>query len=151
MPGAPAVLMNRMILSKVAKGKITALGNADSTHAYAYLPDMARAALGLVNLGQALPDYADIPFAGHAFTINELAGIVSQLTGRPMRVTHFPLWFFTATSPFWELARELREMLYLNNLSHRMDPAPLHHWLPDYRDTSLEDVILAHLRALRLV
>jgi nucleoside-diphosphate-sugar epimerase len=150
LPEAPQMLMNRMIMAKVAKGKITALGDPDARHAYAYLPDMARAAVGLVALGEALPVYADIPFAGHAFTINDLAARVARLTGRPMKVTQFPLWFFTVMSPFWELARELREMLYLNSFSHELDPAPLRRWLPDYRDTALDEVILAHLTAIGL-
>jgi hypothetical protein len=111
---------------------------------------MARAAVGLLDLGEALPAFADIPFAGHAFTINDLAGRIARLTGRPMRVTHFPLWFFTLASPFWELARELREMLYLNSLPHQMDPGPLRHWLPDYRDTDLDEVLRLHLKALKL-
>jgi nucleoside-diphosphate-sugar epimerase len=150
LPEAPQMLMNRMILAKAAHGKITAMGPADVQHAYAYLPDMARAAVGLVALGNALPAYADIPFAGHNFTINDLAARVARLTGRPMRVTHFPLWFFTVVSPFWELARELREMLYLNRFPHAMDPAPLHRWLPEFRDTPLDGVIAAHLQALGL-
>jgi nucleoside-diphosphate-sugar epimerase len=148
LPEAPQLLMNRMILSNVAKGRITAMGAADALHSYAYLPDLARAALALVEMGDALPAYADIPFAGHGFTINDLAARVARLTGRPMKVAHFPLWFFTLSSPFWELARELREMLYLNRLPHQIDPAPLQRLLPDYRDTPLDDVILHHLRAL---
>lgn len=67
-----------------------------------------------------------------------------------MKVTRFPLWLFTVTSPFWELARELREMLYLNSHPHHLDPEPLLRWLPDYRDTPLDEVIALHLRALGL-
>jgi nucleoside-diphosphate-sugar epimerase len=151
LPQAPQLLMNRVILSKVAQGRITAMGATDALHAYAYLPDMARAAVDLVALGDALPAYADIPFAGHNFTLDDLAARVARLTGRPMRVVQFPAWIFTLASPFWELARELREMLYLNRLSHQIDPAPLRHWLPDYRDTPLDEVILAHLKALQPV
>jgi nucleoside-diphosphate-sugar epimerase len=150
LPEAPQMLMNRMILANAAKGKITAMGPADVLHAYAYLPDMARAAVGLVALGSTLPAYADIPFAGHAFTINDLAATVARLTGREMQVTHFPLWFFTLVSPFWELARELREMLYLNRFPHQLDPGPLQRWLPDFRDTPLDEVIRAHLVRLGL-
>jgi len=149
-PEAPQTLMNQMTLSKVAKGKITAMGAADARHSYAYLPDMARVALALVAKGDTLPAYADIPFAGHNFTITDLAARVARLTGKPMKVTHFPLWFFTMVSPFWELARELREMLYLNRLPHQIDPAPLRQLLPDYQDTPLDAVILAHLKALKL-
>jgi nucleoside-diphosphate-sugar epimerase len=150
LPEAPQMLMNRMILSKVETGKITALGDPDALHAYAYLPDMARAAVRLVELGDSLPAYADIPFAGHAFSINQLATLVARLTGRPVKVVQFPLWIFTLASPLWELARELREMLYLNRFSHRLDPGPLQHLLPDYRDTPLNTVIGAHLQALGL-
>ncbi|MGL4239328.1 epimerase [Tabrizicola sp.] len=148
LPEAPQMPMNRMILAKAAKGRITALGDPDALHAYAYLPDMARAAVGLVELGDKLPAYADIPFAGHAFTVNDLADRVARLSGRPTKVRRFPLWFFALASPFWELARELREMLYLSSYPHQLDPAPLRRWLPDYRDTALDEVIMLHLRAL---
>jgi nucleoside-diphosphate-sugar epimerase len=146
LPEAPQMLMNRVILGKVAKGIVTTLGDPDALHAYAYLPDMARAAVGLVSLGQALPTYADIPFAGHAFTISDLATRISRLTGQPMRIKSFPLWLFTVTSPVWELARELREMLYLSNFPHQLDPAPLRRWLPDWQDTPLDEVIRQHLQ-----
>jgi nucleoside-diphosphate-sugar epimerase len=148
LPEAPQMLMNRMTLAKAAKGKITALGDPGARHAYAYLPDMALAAAALVVRRGDLPAYADIPYAGHTFTINDLATRVARLTGRPMRVTQFPLWFFTVMSPFWELARELREMLYLNSFPHELDPVPLRRWLPDHRDTTLDEVITLHLRAL---
>lgn len=146
LPEAPQMLMNRVILGGVAKGVVTSLGDPEALHAYAYLPDMARAAAELVALGDALPAYADIPFAGHAFTISDLATLISRLTGRPIRIKRFPTWLFTVTSPFWELARELREMLYLSSFPHRLDSAPLHHWLPDWQDTPLDKVILLHLQ-----
>jgi nucleoside-diphosphate-sugar epimerase len=148
LPGAPQAVMNRIVLGKVAQGTVTTLGDPDAPHAYAYLPDMARAAVGLVALGDDLPAYADIPFAGHNFTISDLEARISRLSGRQMRIKSFPTWFFTLASPFWELARELREMLYLNSFPHSLDPAPLRPLLPDYHDTPLDEVIAAHLRAL---
>ncbi|OYW56618.1 MAG: epimerase [Rhodobacterales bacterium 12-65-15] len=147
LPKAPQLLMNRMLLSKVAKNRITTLGDPDAQHAYAYLPDMARAAVGLIERGDALPAYADIPFAGHAFSVNDLASLVARLTGRKMQVARYPVWLFTLLAPFWELAREFREMLYLNSHPHWLDPAPLRHWLPDHKDTPLDQVIAAHLAA----
>lgn len=147
LPEAPQMVMNRLILGEVAKGKVTALGDPGALHAYAYLPDMARAAVALVALGAALPAYADIPFAGHAFPISDLATRISRLSGRPMRIKRFPRWIFTLASPFWELARELREMLYLYDHPHCLDPAPLRQWLPDWQDTPLDEVILRHLSA----
>lgn len=147
LPDAPQMVMNRLIMGEVAKGKITTLGDPEALHAYAYLPDMARAAVQLVALGNALPAYADIPFAGHAFTISDLAARISRLSGRPMRIKRFPRWIFTLASPVWELARELREMLYLYDHPHSLDPAPLRRWLPDWQDTDLDEVIRRHLSA----
>jgi nucleoside-diphosphate-sugar epimerase len=146
LPEAPQMLMNRVILGKVAKGVVTTLGDPDALHAYAYLPDMARAAVRLVALGEDLPAYADIPFAGHAFTLSDLAARISRLSGRPIRIKPFPTWLFTLASPVWELARELREMLYLNSFPHQLDPAPLRRLLPDWQDTALDEVIRQHLQ-----
>ena len=67
-----------------------------------------------------------------------------------MRIRRFPTWIFTLASPVWELARELREMLYLFSFSHALDPAPLRRWLPAWQDTGLDEVILRHLSALGL-
>lgn len=141
LPEAKQNVMNLIVLGKLARGRITALGDPDAQHAYAYLPDMARAAVALAELGDTLPAYADIPFPGHAFTITDLAARISRQLGKPIKVTRFPTWIFTLTSPVWELARELREMLYLSSYPHQLDPAPLRHWLPDFQATSLDEVI----------
>lgn len=151
LPEAPQMAMNRVILGEVAKGKVTTLGDPEALHAYAYLPDMARAAMALVALGEALPAYADIPFAGHPFTISDLAARITRLSGRPMRIKRFPRWMLTLTSPVWGLARELREMLYLFDHPHQLDPGPLRRWLPDWQDTVLDEVIARHLRAKGLM
>ncbi len=150
LPGAGQNVMNQIILGKLAKGKITALGDPDAIHAYAYLPDMARAAVALAELGDTLPAYADIPFAGYAFTIADLATRVTRQLGKPIKIARFPNWVFTLTSPVWELARELREMLYLSSFPHQLDRVPLRHWLPEFQHTSLEEVIARHLTALGL-
>lgn len=150
LPGSAPNMMNRIILSRVAKGVVTTLGDPDALHAYAYLPDMARAAVQLLDRAQDLPAYADIPFGGHAFTISDLSARISALTGRPIRTKRFPTWIFTLASPVWELARELREMLYLSSFPHQLDPAPLRRWLPDWQDTPLDEVIARHLAALGL-
>ena len=64
LPQAPQMLMNRVILGKVAKGIVTTLGDPDALHAYAYLPDMARAAVGLVSLGRGTARLRRHPLRG---------------------------------------------------------------------------------------
>ncbi len=144
-PESQTTLMASVIAKNAAKGKLTTLGVPGARHAYAYLPDMTRAAAGLAGVRADLPAYADIPFAGHTFSIDDLAGIVTELTGKPVRIGRFPWWFMRGAAPFWELARELPEMRYLFEVPHEMDPAPLRRWLPDFRDTPLRAVIAAQI------
>ncbi|OZA01659.1 MAG: hypothetical protein B7Y02_17370 [Rhodobacterales bacterium 17-64-5] len=64
------------------------------------------------------------------------------------RITRFGWWQMTLLAPFWELARELREMRYLYDLPHGLDPAPLAAALPEFRATPLDVVLRAHLAHL---
>ena len=135
-----------MALRGLAKGKIMALGGADVPRAYAYLPDMARAAVALAEVRGSLPCYADIPFAGLTFTMQELADSFQQQSGRVFRIAKFPWWLLGLAGPFWELAREMREMRYLYELPHRLDGATMQLVLPQFQTTGLAEVAAAQLR-----
>lgn len=128
------------------KGRITAMGDADAPRAHAWLPDMARAGVALANRRDSLPMFADIPFAGHTFSVNDLTALTARLTGKPMKTVQFPWIVMTLLSPFWELARELREMRPLFSHPHRMTGDLLQSTLPDYQDTPLEQAIAQALR-----
>ena len=147
-PAAPASIWNMIVLKAVAKRRITAMAGPDVKRAYAYLPDMAGAAVALAERRATLPAYADIPFAGYTLTMQDLASAVERLTGARMRLTRFMWWFITLAAPFWELARELSEMRYLYDTAHSLDPAPLAAVLPDVRLTALDTVLRQHLDRL---
>ena len=135
-----------MMTKAIAKGKLTRFGAAGALHAYAPLADMARAAVALAEAPN-LPDFADIPFAGLAFTVQDLQAEVARQLGRPVAVSAFPWWAMRIAAPFWELARELLEMRYLSDHPHSLDPAPLAALLPDFRAMTLADVVGAAIKA----
>ncbi len=135
-----------MALRGLAKGKIMAFGGADVPRAYAYLPDMARAAVALAEARDRMPRFADIPFAGLTFTMQELADSFQQQSARVFRIAKFPWWLLGLAAPFWELAREMREMRYLYELPHRLDGATMQSVLPDFQTTGLAEVAAAQLR-----
>lgn len=141
-------VMNAVALKASAKGKIALLGPSDVPRAYAYLPDMARAAVDLTERRLHLPQFADIPFAGLTFSMNDMRDEMQRQTGRDFKFTAFPWWFMRLASPFWELARELPEMRYLFATPHQLTPAPMAALLPDFQTTSFADVIAAHVAAL---
>ncbi len=144
-PDRAGTILNMVILKGLAKGRITAMGDPDAIRAYAYLPDMAQAAAALADRRADLPAYADIPFAGDAFSIRTLAEAVARMTGQPMRIVPFNWTLLRLVSPFWELARELREMRYLYSTPHWMPEAPLQTLLPEFRATPRDTILRAHL------
>lgn len=145
--GNPGTILNMVTLKPLAKGRITAMGRPEAKRAYAHLPDMARAAVALADIRADLPAFADLPFAGHAFSIEDLAAEIFRQTGQQPRIAPFPWWQLRLAAPFWELARELREMRYLYDLDHWMDPAPLRAVLGEVPHTPFDRVVAGHLAA----
>ena len=137
--------MASFYLRRLNAGVITAGGAADVPRAYAYLPDMARAAVALADQRATLPAFADIPFAGLTFTMTDLRDELARQMRRPLVIKPFGWWMMRLLAPFWELARELPEMRYLYDTPHRLDPAPLKALLPGFQGATLAAVVAAHL------
>jgi len=146
-PDGNGDIMSAFILREIAKNKVTAGGAPDTMQAYAYAPDWARAAVLLAEKRETLAQFEDVPFAGHSFTYPALRDVLARKTGRDLRIAQFPWWMMTILAPFWELARELREMRYLYALDHQVSGAKLSRLIPDFQPTPLEDVMCAGLPA----
>jgi len=140
----PGLVMGRVVLKDLRKGRITALGQPDVPRAYAYLPDLARAAVALSERSD-LPVFADIPFPGHTFSLTGLKTEIARQTGRSTTITRFPWWSLRLAAPFWELARELGEMRYLFDHPHSLDGETLASLVPGLVMTPFADVVAGHL------
>ena len=145
-PKDPRTILNMITLKPLAKGAITAFGTPTTPRAYAYLPDMARAAVALANIRADLPAFADVPFAGLTLSMADLAAEITAQTGKPLRINRFNWWQIQLLAPFWELARELLEMRYLFDLPHSLAPETLARLLPDFKTTPLRQVVAEHLQ-----
>lgn len=144
-PDAPNSFWNMVTLKNLSRGKITTMAAPEVKRAYAYLPDMARIAVALAEKRDELPAFTDLPFAGFTLSMAEMKTEMEHLTWRALRLSRFPWWLMTLASPFWELARELREMRYLYDLPHELDNRPLEKLLPDFHATPMRAVLAAHL------
>ncbi len=138
-------IMGLVFLREIAKGRITSPGRPDAMQAYCYLPDWARAAVGLAEIRDQLSLFEDIPFAGHAFTTNDLHHELEHVLDRKIKLAGFPWGVMKLATPFWELARELTEMRYLWNTDHQLDGSKLARLLPDFAPTDLRVVMAAAL------
>jgi len=142
-PTAPGAVFDIVLAKSIAKGKLTALGDVAAAHSWAYLPDVARALVGLVEIRAELPRFADIPFAGHTLSVNDIAGHYGRILGRPVKVAAFPWWVMRLLSPVWRLANELLEMRYLASHPHWMSDAALNMYLPEFEPTPVEEMLRA--------
>ena len=130
-----------VITAKLSKGKFVYPGDPDVPHAWAYLPDMARAAVALADQADSLPVFSDIPFPGYTLSGRELhaavnAGLAVPVELKPM--SWLPLQF---ARPFWPMGRGLLEMRYLWNTGHSLDGSLIHRLLPNFKATPLSEAI----------
>lgn len=91
--------------------------------------------------------FTDVPFPGHAFSARQLKTLVEEIQGTPLKLSPFPWRLMTLASPFWELARELREMRYLYSHPHELGGAQLAKLLPEFEPTPLRPAITQALNA----
>lgn len=130
-----------MLTAKLGKGKFIYPGRADIPHAWAYLPDLARAAVGLANLRAELPRYLDVPFAGYTLSGEELLSALNAHLSTPARLGQMSWLLLRLAAPFWPMGRCLLEMRYLWDRPHRLDGRLLQQLLPDFEPTPLQQAL----------
>jgi nucleoside-diphosphate-sugar epimerase len=146
-PAGNGDIMSALVMRNITKGKLTSASDPDTLQAYAYVPDWARAAVQLAEKRGQLDRFEDVPFPGHTFTINALQSAVQAKLDRPIKIDRFPWAIMALLSPFWELAREMREMRYLFEMPHQIGTEKFNRLLPDFISSPLEEVMLAGLPA----
>lgn len=133
---------DKVIVAKAAKGKMVYPGPLDVPHAWAFLPDMARAAVALAERRESLAPFEDVPFPGYALTGRALGTLVGEALGRPVRTTQMAWLPIKALRPFWKAARYFVEMRYLWEMPHRLDGAKFDRLVPGFVPTPAADAVL---------
>lgn len=127
-----------ILSAKLAKGKFVYPGRTDVSHTWAYLPDVARAAVELAMIRNSLPRYLDVPFAGYTLSAEALLAAINACLLQPAQLTRMSWLPLQLARPFWPLGRCLLEMRYLWDTPHRLQGDVLQNLLPEFRDTALE-------------
>lgn len=140
-----------VITAKLARGRVAYPGPRDRVHAWAYLPDMARAAVELANMRESLPKFADVPFPGYALTGEDLCALVEAAAGRALRRTGVPWLAIRALGLVNPLMREVAAMRYLWDRPHRLDGTDVERLLPGFTPTPPEQAIRLSLQELGMI
>ena len=146
--GASGNWLDRVLLAKLARGRVAYPGNPDIPHAWAYLPDLGRAAVALAERRATLTRVQEVLFTGYTLTGRGLTRLVSEASGRPVRLARFAWWPLHLARPFWRLAAGLLEMRYLWTMPHRLDRAGFDDLLPGFIETPVEEAFRAAVDAL---
>ncbi|MEM1064844.1 MAG: epimerase [Pseudomonadota bacterium] len=137
---------DKVIARAAPKGWLEYPGPLDAPHAWAYLPDLARAAVALAERRAELPAFTDVPFPGYTLTGQEIAQAAAAALGRPIEARQMCWLPIKLARPVWPLARYLVEMRYLWSKPHWLDGAHFDALVPDFVPTP---VPLALRRALQ--
>ncbi|WP_417207830.1 epimerase [Antarctobacter sp.] len=123
------------------KGVLTYPGNPDAPHAWAYLPDLARAAVALAERRADLPRFADITFPGFTLTGREMAVLCGKVLGRPVRIRRMAWWPLRLVSPVWRMGAKLLEMRYLWDKPHHLSRDGFDGLLPGFVETDVTEAL----------
>ncbi len=130
-----------VIAAKVGKGTFTTPGDPEAMHAWAYLPDLARAAVLLAEKRSALDLFEDIPFEGYTMSLNEMHRLCEDVLDRTLEQRDFAWLTIRAAGLFWPMGRRLAEMRYLWSKPHRLDGTRLAQLLPGFQTTPPVDAL----------
>lgn len=139
---------DRMIATKVGKGRVSYPGPLDVEHAWAFLPDLAEALARLVERMDALPTFSEHLFDGYTMTGRQLAAALSEATGRPVTAARMAWLPILVAQPFWAEAKHFVEMRYLWQRPHRLDGSGLASLIGEVPHTPLTEALRQAVRPM---
>lgn len=137
---------DKVMVARSDKGRFSYPGDPNIPHAWAYLPDLAKAAVLLAERRDGLETFADIPFPGHTLTGGEISRLVAEGLNQPQELDRMSWLPLQIAWPVWPMARHLIEMRYLWSMPHRIDASVFDALLPDFADTPADEVIASAVR-----
>jgi len=142
---------DQVVVRSLARGKLVYPGDPGLVHAWAYLPDLARAFVAVAASRDAAP-FERFTFPGHSVTgdaflasVERAAGALGVAPARGWRHGRRPWPLLRIVGLFVPLWRELATMSYLWRVPHGLDGRALARRCPGLATTPLDAAVLASL------
>lgn len=120
---------NSWITHVISNGKnkisISAPGNANLKHSWAYAPDCAKAIAQLCESLPQLESFNVFHFKGYQISVNDIAAAVSSKSNKPVKTSRFPWWTLQPLRLFLTGVRGIFEMRYLWQQELNLDDTKL--------------------------
>jgi len=109
---APSTWLRRLIKKKGNCYQLSATGQADLPHSWAYLPDVAKTVSALLD-SEKLGGFEVFHFSGIRASFNHIAQSIESRTGMPVKIVEFPWKILKLLAPFSSMIRAVLNMRYL--------------------------------------
>jgi len=144
------------IVKSIGRGKLVYPGPLDVPHAWAYLPDLARAFVAAAARDD-LPAHTRLHFEGHTLTGGELLAALERSAAAlgiapegGLRHGGMPWRLIRAGGLFVPMWRELAEMAYLWRVPHQLDGSEMRRVLGPLPSTDIDTALTRSLLSLGL-
>ena len=139
------------LFGAAASGKMmTALGNLDLPHQWAYMPDLGRATVDIMLDPQKLSAWEVVNFVGTVVPSQRaFMSDIARIAQSPDRVLRLPWWLLKGVSLFSPLIREVMEMKYLWESTVLIDGPRFRDLLPDFQPTPTDQAIAETIESYR--
>lgn len=138
------------IFENAAAGKpMRTFGNLQAAHQWAYVPDLARAALDLLAIEEKLKPFELFNFAGYVASPqrNFLEQVAEQSGHADLAIRVLPWSAMKLAALFNSVIRELMELRYLYDQSVILDGSKLRRTLPNFSETPVAEAIRVTLES----
>jgi nucleoside-diphosphate-sugar epimerase len=124
-------------------------GPPDVGHCWAYVPDLAKTMVRLIECERPMAAYEVFHFGGHWFERGaQILELVCRARGLSTRhIKPFPWWAVRLASPFVDALREMLEMRYLWRRAMQLDNAKLRALIGPESHTPIDEALEATLGA----
>ncbi|MEZ5537995.1 MAG: NAD-dependent epimerase/dehydratase family protein [Thiolinea sp.] len=129
------------LADKINKGQFVYPGPVDVTHAWAYLPDLARAFVAVAEKHDTLGSFENLLYPGHSLTGNEFKALLEQACGRELKILGMPWKLIKLGGILVPMWREIAEVAYLWERPHRLDGTRLREVVGELQQTAPEVAI----------
>jgi nucleoside-diphosphate-sugar epimerase len=142
-------LVDPIFANAVAGKPIRTFGKLAIPHQWAYVPDLARAAVDLLAIEESLKPYEVFNFAGYvARPERDFLEQVAGQAGNPrLAIRVLPWSALKLVAMFDAVIRELMELRYLYDQIVILDGSKLRRTLPDFKETAIAEAIRVTLES----
>jgi nucleoside-diphosphate-sugar epimerase len=137
-----------VVVKELDKNRITYPGPDDVVHPWAYVTDLAEAAVKLAAKRASFAPFETFGFPGYAVTGREMIETIDAAMRIKANVRHMSWWTLKTIGQLMALGRELSELEYLWTVPHRIDGTKLENTIGRIPHTPFHKAIAMSLREL---